>query len=178
MKKLLLGALGALLLLSGCAGERVWETVSDTPGDLVETVASAMGEEPYEIIFAVPDDAVLETFSQTETYTAYEAADGAYQIESLVLDTPDIDTVISTLTGLVPETVETIKTKRFSMPEYRFVWYALTEEGGRLCRASVLTDTEYSYALVFSAREDAGARSRACRDGVLSSFGLYTRQSA
>lgn len=174
MKKLLIGALAALVLLSGCAGTRAWETVDDTLGDVVETVASAVGEEPFDILFAVPADAVLETFSQTDTYTVYAHPDGDYQIESLVLQTPDIDEIVSLLTGFSPDAVEKIKTKRFSMPEYRFVWYALSDEGGYLCRADVLTDTEYSYALVFSTRDDTGTTYSACRDEVLSSFGLYT----
>lgn len=174
MKKLLTGALAALLFLSGCAGTRAWETVNDTPDDVVEVSASAVGEEPFTIIFSVPADAVLETFSQTDAYTVYAHPDGDYQIEAIVLRSADIDEIVSQLTGLVPDAVETIKTKRFSMPEYRFVWYALAEEGGYLCRANVLTDAEYSYALVFSARDDTGTTYSACRDAVLGSFGLYT----
>ena len=148
MKKLLPAALAALILLTGCAGTEAWETVSDTLGGVVEASASAPGEEPFDIIFSVPTDAVLET--------------------------PDIDEVVRELTGFLPDAVEKVKTERFSMPEYRFVWYSESEEGGYLSRAAVLTDAEYSYALVFSARAETGTQYSACRDEVLSSFGLYT----
>ena len=174
MKKLLPAALAALILLPGCAGTEAWETVSDTLGGVVEASASAPGEEPFDIIFSVPSDAVLETFSQTDTRAVYVQADGDYQIESLVLATPDIDEVVRELTGFLPDAVEKVKTERFSMPEYRFVWYSESEEGGYLSRAAVLTDAEYSYALVFSARAETGTQYSACRDEVLSSFGLYT----
>ncbi len=171
MKKLLLFSLCALLL-AGCAAEPTWETVDDTLESVAQT--SAIGEEPFQIIFSVPMDAVLETFSQTDTRTVYTQADGDYEIEALVLPTSDIDEVIAELTGFSPDVVETIQTKRFEMPEYRFVWYSESDEGGYLRRADVLTDTEYSYALIFSAREETGTTYHACMNEVLDSFGLYT----
>jgi hypothetical protein len=160
------------LLLAGCAAEPTWETVNDTIEDAA-TVA-ALGEEPYQIIFSVPMDAVLETFSQSDTRTVYTQADGEYEIEAMVLPTASIDEVVAELTGFAPDAVQTIKTERFSMPEYRFVWYSSSDEGGYLCRASVLTDAEYSYALVFSAREETGTTYRDCMNEVMDSFGLYT----
>lgn len=171
MKKLPLLLAGALLL-SGCAAGPAWETVNDTLPGVAET--SAIGEEPFRIIFSVPMDAVLETFSQTDTRTVYTQADGDYEIEALVLPTGSIGEVVSELTGFSPDAVETIRTKRFEMPEYRFVWYTSSDEGGYLRRADVLTDTEYSYALVFSSREETGTACRDCMNEVFSSFGLYT----
>lgn len=171
MKKLLVGLL-CLLPLCGCAAETQWETVSDTIDDAV--AVSSLGEQPYQISFSVPMDAVLETFSQTNTSTVYSHAEGDYEISALVMETTGIDEVIQELTGYVPEVVQTVQTERYGMPQYQFVWYSQSEDGGWLHQASVLTDVEYSYALVFSAREQTGTTYSDCRSEVMKSFGLYT----
>ncbi len=170
MKRLLVCVVCALLL-AGCAEQTEWETVNDTLDAAIET--AAIGEEPYQIIFSVPMDAVLETFSQSDTRTVYTHVDGDYEIEAMVLSTSSIDEVVQELTGFQPDAVETIQTTRFDMPEYRFVWYSSSDEGGYLHRADVLTDTEYSYALVFSTREETGTTYQDCMNEVLDSFGLY-----
>ncbi len=169
MKKLLC-ICAVCVLLTACAAEPTWETVDDT----LDQAASARVEDPYQIMFSVPMDAVLETFSRSETSTVYTHPDGDYEIQALVLPETDIDKIVLDLTGFSPDAVQRIETERYAMPEYRFVWYSSSEEGGWLHQADVLTDSDYSYALIFSAREQTGTTYQACRADVMKSFGLYT----
>lgn len=170
MKKLVCVGVVCTLLLTGCAAEPTWETVDDC----FDQTVSAPVEQPYQIMFSVPMEAVLETFSRRENGTVYSHPDGDYEIQALVLQQTDIDEIILDLTGFLPETVQRIETERYAMPEYQFVWYTTSEEGGWLHQADVLTDRDYSYALIFSAREHTGTTYHSCRADVMRSFGLYT----
>ena len=160
-----------VLTLVGCAAkqEPVWETVEDG-GEVRQ--ASYLGE-AYTMMFDVPQDAVLQTFSGEPGKAVYEQADGDYTILSEVLLCADADEAIRRVSGFDADQLSVIETNRFGMPEYQFAWYAGGDEGGRIYRADVLVDDLYCYALTFSVREGLGSFYDTTEKQVFASYSLF-----
>ena len=141
-----------LLLLSGCAAQYTWETVEDTI-----PAAAEFGSPAYRLTPGTAEDVLAPVFSEDGFTAVYEQKDGDYEITTQTMRAMDTDDIVRRLSGFAPEQIEVLRTQRFGMPEYQFAWYASGEEGGRLCRADVLCDGDWCYAVTFSAREDCSA---------------------
>ena len=173
MRKLRFTALcAALMILSGCTADQqtVWETVDDEPA----VTAGSFTEGAYTMSFDVPMDAVLDTAAARSDRSVYSAADGAYEIVSETLLASDADSAVRRISGFAPQELELIETTRFDLPEYRFAWCAGSDEGMRLCRADVIVDPPYCYALTFSTDEQNLKSCRETADHVFESLSLFT----
>ncbi len=157
----------AAALLAGCQAEVQWETVDD---EIVEV--SAPAEEPYIIIFGVPEDADLEPLSE-EGRKLYVQTDGAYEILSDVVTAPNLDEALRQVSGFGEGEIDVVETRRFGLPAYRFAWASVSDEGSYLSQASLVADGNYYYALIFSVREEEGTAYDDCAEAVFASFGLY-----
>ena len=173
MKKLALLLSAALLLgsLAGCAGAETWQTVDDE----MPLEAESCLDSAYRIVFTVPDGAAEETFASSDGCTVYTQANGDYEITSQVLLSSSMESAVRRLSGFEPERLSIIETARCGMPEYQFAWYTSGDEGGRLCRADILMDGLYCYALTFSVREGLGTAYDSTIRDVFASLSLESR---
>ncbi|MDD3165363.1 MAG: hypothetical protein PHS97_05850 [Oscillospiraceae bacterium] len=162
MRKRLAAMALTLGVLAGCGAQEIVPTAS-------------LEQTPYSIIFAVPTDASLETFSELSNTYHYVQPDGDYEIVSQVCTGKNGAQLITALSGRTMENQTVIKTQRFGMPEYQFAWCAAD---GRLNRAAILEDQDYAYLLTFAVAPEKAPIYRESMNTVFSSFGLFSDEWA
>ncbi len=167
---LLLLSLGALLC--ACRAEPDWETVDDPAVPVMGTAAAA----PYIITYSVPDDTTMEPLS-AKNRGLYVSENGDYEILSDVVTAATLDDALRQISGFGEDELEIVETTRFGLPEYRFAWSSVSDEGEYVSEASLIEDGEYYYALVFSVRQGLGRQYDECAAAVFASFGLYGDES-
>lgn len=165
----LLLSLGAALC--ACRAEPDWETVDDAA---VPVMAPASA--PYIITYGVPDDTTMEPLS-AKNRGLYVAENGDYEILSDVVTAATLDDALRQISGFGEDDLEIVETTRFGLPEYRFAWSSVSDEGEYVSEASLIEDGDYYYALVFSVRQGLGGRYDECAAAVFASFGLYGDES-
>lgn len=169
MKRYLVLLCMLLALLGGCArAEVVWETVDD---GIVQPVSAA--SEPMQIMFDVPEGA--ELVGLTEDWRAYRQPDGDYTITARTLAAADLDEAVCAVSGYSMDALRAVL--RDQEGRCCFGWYVPETDGGRLCRAEILSDHDYYYALVFDVREDAGTTYHSTEEQVFASFGLISQEN-
>jgi len=161
----LLFSLGAALC--ACRAEPDWETVDD-PAVPVMAPASA----PYIITYGVPNDATEEPLSE-KNRSLYVGQNGDYEILSEVITAATLDDALRQVSGFGEDELEIVETTRFGLPDYRFAWSSVSDEGEYVSEASLVEDGDYYYALVFSVRQGLGGQYDECAASVFASFGLY-----
>ena len=166
MKKVCLIGL-MVWLLAGCAAP-VWETVEDV---LPAVETAAWQETAYTIQLGLPEGAVLT--EETETCRLYTTPGDNLEIQTETFLASGLDDAVRHLSGMSAENLTILKTQRFSLPEYQFVWYAQSEEGGWLCRADLVIDGLDCYAVVCRSRESGGNDREQTIRQVFSTFGLF-----
>ena len=135
-----------LILLSGCAGQETFETVTD------EMVAPVLVE-ARQIIVELPEDAAAPTV-ESENGSLYICQ--GYEIGIQTLEAGDLDATIRSVSGYGAEDLTLIRTVVGDMDRYDFVWACAGETGDRVGRGAVLDDGNYHYVLtVISDAEDA-----------------------
>ena len=161
MKKIVwLAAL--VLILTGCNANAAWETVADT----IEPDCPVWTEHTYEIQHGIPAGMQL----------AYEAhgeklyTDGCSELSVRKFLADDVETAVKILSGYEAERLQLIRTERFGLPQYHFVWCAMSEEGEWLSRAAMIMDGTACYAMVSTVSGDEGSSPDV---DCLSTFGLY-----
>ena len=82
------------------------------------------------------------------------------------------------VSGCDAKTLSIVQTRRFSMPEYRFAWYAPDGEDGWVCRADLFCDGERYYCVVCRVRESARENCGQLATEVFSTVGLFTDEGA
>lgn len=149
-----------LCWLCGCSAQSVWETVDD------ELPAAAT---VYEMQVALPEQAVqVESSGSAALYEV-----GEMEIITSTFAARDLDAAVRMVSGFAADRLTILQTERFDLPEYQFAWYSQTAEGGKLCRADVVMDGMYCYAVVCSAPEGQRDFAAQCQQ-VFSTFGLFT----
>lgn len=174
MKKWLTTICAALLTaaLAGCAAQYTWETVDDT---IPDTPVSAM-EGGCRLCIDAPEDASAPAYADSGCLERYAQADGTYEITVQTLLSSELDGVVRRLTGFAPEQIDVLKTQRFGLPEYQFAWVSSGDEGEFLCRAAVICDGDYYYALTFAAKEDCAAELAQTARAVFASMRLNANE--
>ena len=169
MKTIVLICLLALVL-SGCGTAPVWEQVTD--GELTQPVG-LWQEDAYDLTIGVPEELSL-TESQPGL-ALYETQNGDWSIRTQTFLASDLNTAVKYLSGYEADKLTVLQTTRFDLPEYRFVWYTQTGEGGRVCRGDLVMDGNVCYAVVSSVTETASHGYEEKLQQVFSSFGLSER---
>lgn len=137
MKKLFLIAL-AVLMLSGCGSQPVFETVDDLP-------VSGEPAQAKEIVVSLPKGASVPTLEGENNACLYDCGD--YILTTHVFSGGDIDGTLQMLTGFPGANLSHMKTKQQNMDRYDCVWTAAGENGEEVGRAVVLDDGAYHYAV-------------------------------
>ncbi len=153
----------AFLFMSGCGGPQpVMETVTD---DMAQTVSY---QPEYEILIYIPQDVTVLSEDAAGTWEVYLHKDGDYRIETKTLFADTAQSAIRQITGLNAEELTVLETKRFDLPEYRFVWFS---EGSNH-RADLVQDGEQFYCVIFSTAEAVGNSCKEIMTQVFASFGI------
>lgn len=158
-----------LMLLMGCGARQpvVYETVSDV------FPVCAVEDAPYDIAVELPPDA-RELTKSAEGCLA-EAADGAYTICTRVLVTDGLDAAVYALSGYSQPQLR-LDSAEAGREACQFAWSCAGEQGQMVCRAKVLREGDYCYALCFSLKEGLGGEYNECINAVFSSFELLPRE--
>ena len=149
MKKRVLIALTALML-TGCAGEETFETVSD---DLVQSASA----EIREVFLSLPPEAATPVLEE-EGNCIYICGD--YEIYRQTLEAGDLNATVQAVSGYASDDLTVIETMQGACKRYDFVWASTGEVGDRVGRACILDDGHYHYCLsVMGDAETAGEHS-------------------
>jgi len=158
------------VLMIGCNAKQVtYETVSDV------MPVCAPEDAPYEIVVTLPDDA--RELSRSDEGCLYEAADGAYTIYTRVIVTDGLDAAVYTLSGFAQPQLRLDSTDD-GIEACQFAWCSAGEQGQMVCRAKVLREGDYCYALCFSLKEGLGRAYNDRINAVFSSFTLKERSQS
>lgn len=141
MKKLLLLSL-TLLMLTGCAARPTFETVDDLP-------VNGTPEPAKELQLSLPEEAASPVMEGENGSCLYDCED--YILTTQVLPGGDLDATLRQLTGFATADLAHMKTKQQGADRYDCVWTAVGESGEQVCRAVVLDDGSYHYAVAVMA---------------------------
>lgn len=132
----------AVLLLSGCATQPVFETVLDQ----IEMPVAAQMRELY---VALPKEATTPTLQSEEAGKLY-LCDG-YTLSIQTMQAGDLDATMRSLTGFSRDQLTVMETLKHGIRRYDCVWSAAGEGGDQVARAVILDDGYYHYAVTVMA---------------------------
>ena len=145
MKKCLV-IVAALLFLTGCAAQDVFETVADVYGE--ESV------KPKQILLELPEEGA-ESVITGSNGTLYLCEN--YDITVQTLSGGDLNETFRALTGFPLDSLTVVQTLQTGMERYECVWTSVGEGGDSVGRAVVLDDGRFHYCVtVMTAAENAG----------------------
>lgn len=149
MKKLwIVLSLALTLTLTGCSIEDTLETISD----LYDVPVMAQMQQ---VELTLPKEAAVASMEDPEAGKIY-LCDG-YTLTVQTMEAGDLDGTLRKLTGYGRSQLSLMQTQRGDADRYECVWTGAGEGGDQMCRAMVLDDGSYHYAVtVMAAAEDAG----------------------
>lgn len=161
MKKQVLIALAALLL-SGCAAEETFETISD---DLAQPVMA----ENRKISLNLPPEAASPALEDGAN-CVYLCGD--YEVYCQTLSGGDLPATIRTVSGYDMEDLTVLKSTQEGYQRYDLVWASAGEQGDRVGKACILDDGAYHYVLTVMGNADTAWSHQEQWQAVLDSFSL------
>lgn len=156
-----------LSLLTGCAEQVTYETVSD---DLQTQPAARMRQ----VILDMPQEAAAPTL-QNDTGGEFYHCDG-YNLSLQTFSSGDLEKTLKDLSGQTSETLHPIKTAMEFGSRYDWVWTTVGEGGLELCRGCILDDGNYHYALTVMAPEAESADLQVTWKNLFDTFRLTDSQ--
>lgn len=159
-KKIIVGLLA--LLLTGCAAEETFETISD---DLVQPVMA----QPREVSVSLPGEVSMPAM-ESDSGRMYLASD--YEIYIQTLDRGDLNATIQTVSGYDKDALTVMQTSLNGVDRYEFVWTCAGENGDRIGRGVVLDDGDYHYVMTVLRDADTTETSQIVWNDVFDSFRL------
>jgi hypothetical protein len=140
MKKLWIVLLCALCL-AGCGAVKNLETIAD---DLQFDEATAA-----QVEIALPQDSETVLLSGDSGDRLYLCED--YTVAVQTLSGGDLNRSLQTVTGFDKDSLTLMKTEQGGVITYSCVWSAVGEGEDQVCRAVILDDGEYHYAVTVMA---------------------------
>ena len=153
------------LFLSGCAGEKTLETVTDVYD--TEVVAQMK-----QILITLPPDAAAETLNDRENEMIY-LCDG-YTVTVQTLPGGDMDKTFRELTGFSKDQLTVMQRQNGDCKRYDYVWSAAGEGEDLVARGTVLDDGNFHYAVTVSAPFSLAGDLSKTWQSILSSVTLGT----
>ena len=151
-----------LFMLSGCAAQETFETVSD----VYSPQSSPM---PASVEFLLPKDAAAPVF-HSDGGKLYFCK--GYEIMVETLESGDLNRTVATLTGFDADSLTILDTGNTQPQRYECVWTAAGEGGDQVGRMVILDDGSYHYCISFTAlANDAGSLQETWQE-IASSFQL------
>ena len=153
------------LLLSGCAAQETFETLSD------DYDISAMAQ-MQQLQLTLPEDAAVTTMENDETGKIY-LCDG-YSVAVQTMQAGDLNKTLRQVTGFSKEQLTVMQTRKDGITRYECVWSAAGEGGDQVCRAAILDDGSYHYAVTVMAEQAAAGQQTKTWQSILDSITLST----
>lgn len=166
MKKLILIA-GIVLLLTGCAAEPTFETLSD---EYVQPVSV----QTRQMALTLPEEASVLTVQSDEGGSLY-FCDG-YTITVQVLESGDLDGTLRQVAGFGKDELQLMQTQTDGVKRYDWVWTAAGEGEDQVCRGALLDDGVSHYVLTCMAGESQAQQMQEQWQALFSSFCLLTQE--
>ena len=160
MKKLWI--LMIALLLCGCGAQETFETVADE-------MAMEVLAQPREILLTLPEETLLPAM-ESEGRTLYLC--NGYDVAVQTFSGGDLHGTIRQLCGFEMEDLTVIETAAGENKCYEFVWTAATDFGEQVCRAEILDDGSYHYALTAMAPAEKATEYQEIWNGLFETFGI------
>lgn len=149
-------------LLAGCGARETFENVTDQYA--IWDVPAA------QILLELPDNAAVYTFGAEDGSVLY-LCDG-YSISVQTLPGSEIAATLQELSGYDAEDLQVLETSAGDCTRYECGWSSMGEKGNLVCRAAVLSDGCYHYALTAMAEEErAGDLAETIRQ-IFSTFSI------
>ena len=167
MKKLFVFAL-LMLLLAGCGAQETLETVSD---DYIQPVSAPM----WQMLLDVPQDASV-TVLQGEDGGKLYLCDG-YTVTTQTFPSGDLEKTFRTLTGYSKGDLTLMQTEQDGAKRYECVWVSAGEGENQVCRACLLDDGNYIYAVTAMAGESKTDTLEEAWQEMFQSFSLVSPEA-
>ncbi len=135
MKKFVL-LLGMVFLLTGCASQETFETISD--------VLHEDQSQPLKISVNLPQK-TMQPAMECEGGSLYLCDDWEIAVQTLAAG--DWDRTVRQLSGYGLGDLTVMETGEEKMPRMEFVWTTAGERGDRVGRAAVISDGHYHYCV-------------------------------
>lgn len=136
-----------LLFLTGCAGEKDFETVGDVYTPETQT--------PRQVMLTLPAEAAAQTIS-SEGGKLY-LCDG-YTVTVQTLQGGDMAKTIREVTGFSADRLTLMETEKDGFSCRSCVWTAAGEGGDQIARTVILDDGNFHYAVTAMADSDAAGQ--------------------
>ena len=160
MKKLWV-ILALSLFLAGCGSKQTFETVDDVQAEPV--IAQIK-----EVHLALPEEAAVPAMENTDGEKLYLCNGFALMVQTM--DGGDLGRTLRQLTGFEKEQLAVMQTEQSGVIRYDCVWTTAGEAADQVCRAAILDDGSYHYAITvmsdFSAAGDLSETWRTILDSV------------
>lgn len=163
MKKGLLLLLCALLL-TGCGAQETFETISDELGVSMPAVC--------DVQLLLPEEAAVPSMESEDGSKLY-LCDG-YTVTVQTLDGGDLNRTFRELSGHSKDELTVIQTARDGIDRYECVWSAAGEGEDQICRALILDDGVYHYAVTVMANATQSGQLRQAWQEIMDSVSLGT----
>lgn len=150
-----------LALLSGCAAQETFETISDW---YYEPVISA-----GMVRVSLPQNAAV--LASHDDGASIYLCDG-YTLCMQTMQSGDLDRTLRAVSGFSSDRLQLMQTEQQGVKRYDFVWAAAGEGSDQLCRGAVLDDGNYHYTLCVMSDADKTGDYLEIWDGIFSSFTL------
>ena len=160
MKKLLV--LMAVFLLCGCGAQETFETVADEMA--LEVLA-----QPRQILLTLPEETLLPAM-ESDGRTLYLCS--GYDVAVQTFTGGDLRATIRQLCGFEMEELTILETAAGENRCYEFVWTAATDLGEQVCRAQILDDGVYHYALTAMTPAQKASEYQEIWNGLFETFGI------
>lgn len=154
-----------VLFLSGCSAQETFETVSD------DYDISAMAQ-MQQLQLTLPENAAVTTMENDETGKIY-LCDG-YTVTVQTMGAGDLNKTLRQVTGFSEDQLTIMQTQKDGFTRYDCVWCAAGEGGDQVCRAAILDDGSYHYAVTVMAEQSVAGQQTETWQSILNSLNLST----
>lgn len=154
-----------ILLLTGCDGQAVFETMSD---DYAQPVMAQM----QQISVSLPEEAIMPSMENGDSGKIY-LCDG-YTLTVQTMQAGDLDRTLCQTTGFPKDQLTVMETEVDGVKRYDCVWSAAGEGGDHVGRATVLDDGSYHYVVTVMAEFSAAGDLTQTWQDIMGSVTLRT----
>lgn len=162
MKTILIMIL-CVLLLAGCSAQETFETILDDPAVSASATAAR-------ITLSLPEEAATPSAENADGSRLY-LCDG-YTVTVQTLAGGDVDRTLREISGFSKDALTVMQTVQNQTVRYETVWSAAGEGGDQTCRAVILDDGKYHYAVTVMAPYTSAGELRETWQNILSSVTL------
>ncbi len=153
------------LLLAGCGSQQTFETVDDVQ-------AAPVMAQMQRISLALPKEAAVPAMENDNGEKLYLC--NGYTVAVQTMEAGDLDRTLRQLTGFKRDQLTLMQTEQAGIKRYDCVWSTAGEGEDQVCRAAVLDDGSYHYAVTVMAEFSAAGELTETWRTILNSVSLST----